>query len=279
MEPYAAPSVIPAPPSPPAAIADEADNTDVLALRSAVGLLQLQREAARRDIRTLDGMRRAALEDPEGYVRALLARTAAKNGGRAAEREGGDGDADLLAPTIRHLQAALGSDAPGLQPPPASGMPNTQAGAEDDGMYDDEDEEMEDAEDTVMPDAAAQELPPASAEGNGDDDARRFPAPPRAQNVYRMPPINWSKYQVVGTALDRLHEEQRARPAGGAPTIAPLPAALAPDAGAVLGALPRHELAAPYRPGVDTTRYVSPAVAPGPEHPMQTRRGSRRVGS
>jgi hypothetical protein len=271
MQPYAAPSVLPAPPD-PVPIADEADNTDVVALRSAVALLQLQREAARRDIRALDGMRRAALEDPEGYVRALLARARrpAAGGAGGAEAEAAAEDGDLLAPTIRHLQAALGEGAPRPPPTPPSAADDARAGAEDD-----EDDEAED-EDTAMPDAAASANEGASAA----DDARRFPAPPRAQNVYRMPPINWSKYRVVGAALDRLHEEQLARPAGGAPVVAPAPAVFpASDGlgGGAEGRGPRHELAAPYRPMVDAARLV-PAAGAGGEHPMQTRRGARRVG-
>jgi hypothetical protein len=268
MEPYAAPTVIaappPPPPPPPAAIADEADNTDVVALRSAVALLQLQREAARRDIKALDGMRRAALEDPEGYVRALLARVKAGGGGGGGG-DGGDGG-DLLAPTIRHLQAALGEDAPQLQAPAG----DAQAGAEDDEDEYDEDDEMDvDDDGATAPDAGPAHAAPASK-----TDADRFPAPPRAQNIYRMPPINWGKYRVVGAALDRLHEDQRARPAGGAPTL--VPAVTGPLDGGGGGTGPRHELAAPYRPMVDAARLA--AGAAGVEHPMQTRRGTRRVG-
>ena len=275
MQPYAAPSVLPAPPD-PVPIADEADNTDVVALRSAVALLQLQREAARRDIRALDGMRRAALEDPEGYVRALLARARrpAADGSGGAEAEGPGEGGDLLAPTIRHLQAALGEDGPLLRPPPPSaaddaggrrGRRGRGGGGRGHGH--------------AHAAASANEGPSTA------DDARRFPAPPSAQNVYRMPPINWSKYSVVGAALDRLHEEQRARPAGGAPAVAPAAAAAAtafpaPDGlgGGAEGRGPRHELAAPYRPMVDAARLV-PAAGAGGEHPMQTRRGARRVGS
>lgn len=71
----------------------------------------------------------------------------------------------------------------------------------------------------------------------------RVPAP---QNVVRMPPINWSKYQIVGEPLDKIHEEERRRPSSGEPrredsTHRP----------------PEHVLASPYRPLVD--RLDTPA--------------------
>ena len=40
---------------------------------------------------------------------------------------------------------------------------------------------------------------------------------PTAQKVVRMPPVNWAKYHIVGESLDKLHEEQRIRPAQGQP--------------------------------------------------------------
>jgi len=39
----------------------ESDNTDAIALRSAIALLQLQKEKSRRDIRTLERVRQSAL--------------------------------------------------------------------------------------------------------------------------------------------------------------------------------------------------------------------------
>ena len=42
---------------------------------------------------------------------------------------------------------------------------------------------------------------------------------PSSQNVVRMPPINWSKYHIVGESLDRLHEQQQQRPSPGQPRI------------------------------------------------------------
>ena len=66
---------------------------------------------------------------------------------------------------------------------------------------------------------------------------------PSEQNVVRMPPINWAKYHIVGESLDKLHEEQRARPVAGQPLrdgdLKPRPRA------------PEHVIASPYDPWRD----------------------------
>ncbi|KAL2400779.1 hypothetical protein ABEF92_005723 [Exophiala dermatitidis] len=47
------------------------DNPDAMALRATLSVLQLQRQQALRDMRELDRMKRAAMEDPEHFVRDL----------------------------------------------------------------------------------------------------------------------------------------------------------------------------------------------------------------
>ncbi|KAJ9495864.1 hypothetical protein H2202_008658 [Exophiala xenobiotica] len=47
------------------------DNPDAIALRSALSVLQLQRQRALQDMRDLDKMKKAALEDPEQFVKDL----------------------------------------------------------------------------------------------------------------------------------------------------------------------------------------------------------------
>lgn len=57
---------------------------------------------------------------------------------------------------------------------------------------------------------------------------------PAPQNIFRCPPINWAKYHIAGDTLDKMHNEEVARPS--------------------LGHLegmsrnPPYVLAAPYRP-------------------------------
>ncbi|EXJ76986.1 hypothetical protein A1O3_10143 [Capronia epimyces CBS 606.96] len=47
------------------------DNPDAMALRATLSVLQLQRQQALRDMRDLDKMKQAAMEDPEQFVKDL----------------------------------------------------------------------------------------------------------------------------------------------------------------------------------------------------------------
>ena len=66
---------------------------------------------------------------------------------------------------------------------------------------------------------------------------------PAQQNIVRCPPINWSKYHVVGESLDKLHQEQRRRPTSGEP-----------HTDNVSARAPEHVIAAPYSPWTDKLR-------------------------
>lgn len=77
----------------------------------------------------------------------------------------------------------------------------------------------------------------------------RFADFPAQQNIVRCPPINWSKYHIVGESLDILHEEQRRRPTSGEAHTDPESARA-----------PEHVIAAPYSPWTDKL----------PKSPMRT---------
>ncbi|KAL2113639.1 hypothetical protein VUR80DRAFT_3093 [Thermomyces stellatus] len=89
-----------------------------------------------------------------------------------------------------------------------------------------------------------------SGVGGGGQGEKAWSQLPARQDVVRCPPINWSKYAVVGESLDKLHAEQRASPNLGAP------ATLGPGGTYEFkGEGERRELvgvAAPYTPGRDT---------------------------
>jgi hypothetical protein len=95
-------------------------------------------------------------------------------------------------------------------------------------------------------------------DGEAQDESSRstFGKIPEPQNIVRMPAINWTKYHVVGDALDRLHEDQKRRPTPGeprrdAPTPTPPPTRSE-----------EHFVAAPYRPFVDKLEPRTPARNP-----------------
>ncbi|KGO70290.1 hypothetical protein PITC_021090 [Penicillium italicum] len=164
-------------PRPPPVPISESENPDAIALRSAISILQMQKQQSLRDIQALDRMKDAAAADPEGFAHELAA-------GRLKTEDRG---------------AVI------------------QFSEDDAG----EDEENEEGSKRTNPDGS-----PASKFGH-------IPVP---QNIVRMPPINWAKYQVVGEPLDRMHEEQLHRPSSGEPGR---------------GRAPEHVLASPYRPLVD----------------------------
>ncbi|KAF2281179.1 uncharacterized protein EI97DRAFT_366930 [Westerdykella ornata] len=75
------------------------DNPDAIALRSAIGILQLQREKSKRDIKALEQLKAAAIRDPEAFARhiqAQKAQTAAIN-------------SDILGPTLADTLGARSS--------------------------------------------------------------------------------------------------------------------------------------------------------------------------
>ncbi|KKK20888.1 hypothetical protein P175DRAFT_0439888 [Aspergillus ochraceoroseus IBT 24754] len=51
----------------------ESENPDAIALRSAISILQLQKQQSLRDIQTLEKMKKAAAADPEKFARELAA--------------------------------------------------------------------------------------------------------------------------------------------------------------------------------------------------------------
>lgn len=60
-------------PEPPPVPISESENPDAIALRSAISILQLQKQQSLRDIQTLDKMKKAAAADPEGFAQELAA--------------------------------------------------------------------------------------------------------------------------------------------------------------------------------------------------------------
>ncbi|CAG8902710.1 unnamed protein product [Penicillium egyptiacum] len=164
-------------PQPPPVPISASENPDAIALRSAISILQMQKQQSLRDIQALDRMKEAAAADPEGFANELAA-------GRLKTEDRGA--------VIQF--------------------------SEDDARDDEENEEG--SKRTTL-------------DGSSASNFGHIPVP---QNIVRMPPINWAKYQVVGEPLDRMHEEQLRRPSSGEPRRQ---------------RAPEHVLASPYRPLVD----------------------------
>ncbi|TKA73829.1 hypothetical protein B0A49_05509 [Cryomyces minteri] len=158
---------------------EQSSNTDVVALRATISLLQMQREKAKRDILALQEIKDRAATDPAAYLRAVQA-------GSVVSSNTHDG---ILGPTLATYD--LDDDDPD--------DPDTRhtASAEVE-VPDSTDTSPVSSFDTAHPPAP----PPTTA----------FPPVPSPQNIVRMPPINWAKYAIVGAPLDALHAEARRRP-------------------------------------------------------------------
>jgi hypothetical protein len=239
MTPYSAPAVVPRPPPVPIA---ESDNPDVIALRSALALLQLQRQTGRRDMQTLVRLKGDAERDPRGVAEELVKRKA----GQAGQ---GREEGDLLGPTLRnYIEAAVEDGKKKAEGGESEGKAAT-AGADRDIVMGQSKEEQGKAVDD------------SDSEAEDSEKQFKYPQWPAPQNVYRMPPINWAKYQVVGPSLDKLHDEQVRRPVLGQPYQ---------DTEERRGE--PYVMAAPYE-GIGEYDFSRGDAI----HPMQTRKGTRKT--
>lgn len=163
------PDFIDTPEAPPVNL-DE--NADAIALRAALSALQFQRQQSLKDIKDLERIKNATIDDPNGFLEHL----------KASQTDSG---------IRKGVEVELNSDS--------------------------DDEESGERQ-----------------EGNSADEKEpKFPKFPLAQNVIRAPPIEWSKYGVVGEPFEKMHETQRRQPGG-----------------TFTGLLPQrtHQVAAPYNP-------------------------------
>ncbi|KAI9172061.1 hypothetical protein HJFPF1_01553 [Paramyrothecium foliicola] len=152
------PAQVAIPPPAPEPIAFDS-NPDVIALRSAISILQMQKQRATADIQALERVKNEAVGDPEAFTKDLLAGRV-NSSTHTPERGGGSRDDDLSSDDADN----------------SNNIPSQQAAP-----------------------------------------TRSWTTLPKAQDVVRCPPINWSQYAVVGESLDKLHAEQVARPNQGTP--------------------------------------------------------------
>ncbi|KAI1810784.1 hypothetical protein GGS20DRAFT_565976 [Poronia punctata] len=178
------------PPPPPEPI-DFSTNPDVLALKSAISILQMQRRKAERDMVTLDRVKNAALADPEAFIQDLITGRIHTEGERP------------LASSAETAQKFKGEE-------------QKQDDDDDDDDDSDSDSDMEDVGQSTSNNT---QDPATNQEGIEATERKPWESIPKPQNIVRCPPINWSQYAVVGESLDKLHNEQVMRPAQGTPAI------------------------------------------------------------
>ena len=153
----------------------EPENSDAIALRAAISILQMQRERSKADLKTLEQWKRHAVAEPESFMREIRA-----NRGQ------------IVDGTMQQLEASKDHISPSHRPL-ASHNDHAHGNAKGLDMDVDGKEEV-----------SVSKLQQTFSSSPGS-----IPTP---QNIVRCPPINWAKYHIAGEPLDRMHEEQRRRP-------------------------------------------------------------------
>ncbi|KAL2143019.1 hypothetical protein VTI28DRAFT_416 [Corynascus sepedonium] len=200
---------------PPAQPVDFESNPDVLALKSAISILQLQRARATADIRSLSQARDAALANPEAFTADLVAgRVRVEGDPLFSGTRANDGAAEDKSDSSDSSESD--SDDEGEQEEKENGSARQQQVTPE--------SESKVGDDTPSTNGtAAAPLPDRQQKGKRRPKQGKSQPPwqklPRPQNVVRCPPINWAQYGVVGESLDKLHAEQVAAPAPSAPMV------------------------------------------------------------
>ena len=160
---------------PPPVPISENTNTDVIALRASLSVLQIQRLRAIQDLQTLKKQKAAAITDPGAYVQAIK-----------SEKVKTTSDLSILGQPL-NLE-------------PLNDHDKDNSDYDDDGDGDNNDDVSVTKE---------------SETGQTEQLDSQFWEFPRAQNVVRCPPVNWAKYYVAGEPFENMHEDQRRRPTAG----------------------------------------------------------------
>jgi len=164
------------------------DSSDAIALRAAISSLQLQKKKAQDDMRVLENVKRQAVAQPEAFVRHVLD----GGGGRSAQPARFD---VRQTPTRDDEESSDDMATDGRR----IATDKTQV------------PEIPDSQSTSFA-SSAQSQPASSIQRS----FTTFPELPQPQDVVRCPPINWSKYHILGVPLQRLHNQQQASPNDGA---------------------------------------------------------------
>jgi hypothetical protein len=229
-------------PQPPTRPFSSADATDAMALRAAISTLQFQRQKAQNDMQELARIKQMALDDPERFKKELAAgrlkeerHTIGNMQSILDDLDNGDDDDEV----VFELRSVNNKSEGGEQTSKTSaGMSDLQLPPQDGSLL---------PQDSVMADGPAAEKDASESK----DASQPFPRIPGAQNVVRMPCVNWDKYGIVGEPLERMHNQQRRWPGttGGS----------GQDRGR------EHAVAAPYSPFLDRIEPPPAPAAPGAE--------------
>ncbi|KAK4144710.1 uncharacterized protein C8A04DRAFT_27649 [Dichotomopilus funicola] len=274
---------------PPAAPPIDFDsNPDVLALKSAISILQLQRARAAADIQSLSRIRDAALANPEAFTADLAAGKVRVEGdplftgsrasrGAAADddSDSSDDDSDSGSEGNEHEKEDGSGNGIGGDNTRQQATPESEPKASTSNTADGEDTPMPAApgtsSSTTQPNRKTKQQNPNDSSHSPSTTAPTPPVwrqpLPKPQNIVRAPPINWAQYGIVGESLDKLHAEQLAAPTPGAPMTLGQGGAFEFRAGGNQNQVPNQASASPgttpggggTRGGGETTRGEQPS--------------------
>ncbi|KAK3396488.1 hypothetical protein B0T20DRAFT_417936 [Sordaria brevicollis] len=244
---HSQPDQIGIPPPLPQPIAFD-DNPDVLALKSAITILQLQRQRATADIQALNRAKNAALADPGAFVADLAAGRIGMEGDPLLNGPGAgdydndndsededDEDEDDEDQNDENLKSEASSDTDNdEQNDQVSPSASSSSGSPDSQQRDydvDGDGDIPMTNSNTTPNTTnsttnhiTRRKQPRSKNNRRINKQQQQQQPawrtlPKPQTVVRCPPINWAQYAVVGESLDKLHREQLTAPTLGQPAV------------------------------------------------------------
>ncbi|KAL8387650.1 hypothetical protein RB595_009764 [Gaeumannomyces hyphopodioides] len=184
-------------------------NPDVLALKSAISVLQIQRARAAADVARLSRAKAAALENPDAFLRDLAeGRVSTAPAAPTLFGTGGGDDSESESES----DSSESDGAEHASHPAADDLGKGKQPAT--GESSDSGDHVNQGTDSVT----------QTKEGKRKKKGQKPQQPPwrelpQRQNVVRCPPINWAQYAVVGESLEKLHNEQLTRPDLGTPRV------------------------------------------------------------
>lgn len=184
------------------------DSSDAIALRAAISSLQFQRAKAQKDLRTLEELKKQAVEHPDEWMQHTI--LAESNPTKARQ----PGEKWIPPPNFDH-DSDGDSDSEDNAIAGAEKGPSIAQGSKPSFSHV---EEIPDSQQTPIGSSFGSLF--ASQQQYAQESARSsrpvtFLEAPGLQDVVRCPPIEWSKYHIVGDSLDTLHKAQQSRPGGG----------------------------------------------------------------
>ncbi|GAB7357025.1 hypothetical protein MBLNU459_g7851t1 [Dothideomycetes sp. NU459] len=181
---------------PPALPFSGDDSTDALALRAAISSLQFQRETAQRDLRALEEIKRQAIAHPDEFRQHLLVQ-----GRRKASTQKSSLQELLAQEQHNDDDAVTGTEEHGLAKATHTNGSYLNTG------------EVPDSQQSPGLFSSFGSVSPS--QGESQFQPHNFRPIPKPQEVVRCPPIEWTRYNVIGESLDKLHRQQQLRPGNG----------------------------------------------------------------